>query len=154
MILLLIIIILLVVLLLLWLFNRYRLRKFKQQQKNSLEKQLRQRFSKLSPQVSSLDLTTLQGKIPTTAIWHNNIFVYEFMVADPDGKLKSLSQQKLETWLNQNLQLATEIAVTECWWIHGHFHFDVAVLLDQATINYVHDMQRVSQSDDERGDRR
>lgn len=148
MVLLLIILILLAVLLLLWLFNRYRLRKFKQQQKNSLEKQLRHCFSKLLPQVSSLDFTTLQGKIPAAAIWHTNIFVYEFVIADPHAKLKTLSRQKLENWLNQNLQLATEIAVTECWWIHGRFHFDIAVMFDQATINYVRDMQRVRQSDD------
>ncbi|WP_125766550.1 hypothetical protein [Lapidilactobacillus wuchangensis] len=136
------ILIILMLIILGWTGHHLWLIRQQHRQQQLVDTQINQAIQKWAPKLSQLQVQTLHSEVPVS-IWHRDVLVFEYQVQLTTAEPINLTIGEFERYLREAVELPAQIIVTECWQLHDQFHFDVAYLDNQATINYVHDMARV-----------
>ncbi|KRN29384.1 hypothetical protein IV38_GL000268 [Lactobacillus selangorensis] len=95
---------------------------------------------------------------PVEDIWGRGVMVFEYQAQVTSAKVSAVEiMHALEKLLNQNAQKAhidssnqkyKPFIVSDGWYLDDQFHFDVAFMTNQPTIDYVQDMRRLDLKDD------
>ncbi|WP_261805763.1 hypothetical protein [Lapidilactobacillus luobeiensis] len=123
-----------------WLIHRQR------QQQQLLDQQLRAALLPWQAKYPFIKFASLSSTVPVS-IWHRDVLLFEYQVAVTPTHSLTITAAELTALLNQILKLPAPVHVTECWQLQQSFHFDVAYLANQATIRYMHDMDRIKVAD-------